>query len=73
MAILKQERQEWYKHPVTVDFFHRIKTTKKDLAEMLIDGQFSSGSVEETALRHAEIIGMARTISDLLQEFEDGE
>ncbi len=44
------------------------------MATMMIEGQYTSDSIEATALRHAEIIGMARAIEEIINEYkENGE
>lgn len=69
--IQEKEWKEWAKHPVTVEFFHNLRKDKDQLAEMLIEGQFTSESMEATALKHAEVIGMATTLRDILNEYQE--
>ena len=38
---------------------------------MLIEGQFTSDNIEATALKHAEVIGIASAIKDILVEYQE--
>lgn len=66
-----QEYLEWSKHPVTVEFFHNLKEAKNQLAKMMVEGQFTSDTLEATALKHAEIIGKAATIDEIITEYQE--
>ena len=71
MEVSKKEWVEWAKHPVSVEFFHNLRKDKDQLASMLIEGQFTSESMEATALKHAEVIGMAAAMRDILNEYQE--
>lgn len=38
---------------------------------MLISGQFTSETLEATALKHAEVIGTAKAIDDIIVQFQE--
>ena len=69
--IQRQEYQEWSKHPVTVEMFHNLKEAKIELARMMIEGQFTTESLEATALKHAEVIGKATAIDEIIAEYQE--
>lgn len=69
--IQTQEWKEWAKHPVTLEFFNNLKDSRNRLAQMLVEGQFTSDSIEATALKHAEIVGIASAIADILKEYQE--
>ena len=39
---------------------------------MLVEGQFTSDTMEATALKHAEVIGIATAVKDILEEYQEG-
>ena len=69
--IQRQEYQEWAKHPVTVEMFNNLKEAKMEMAQMMIEGQFTTESMEATALKHAEVIGKATAIDDIIAEYQE--
>jgi len=69
--IQHQEYQEWTKHPVTVEMFNNLKEAKAQMAQMMIEGQFTTESMEATALKHAEVIGKATAIDDIIAEYQE--
>ena len=41
------------------------------MARMMIEGQFTTESMEATALKHAEVIGKATAIDDIIAEYQE--
>ncbi|MCI4436273.1 MAG: hypothetical protein JHC33_05610 [Ignisphaera sp.] len=41
------------------------------MAQLMIEGQYTSDTVEATALKHAEVIGWARAVSEIITEYKD--
>lgn len=39
------------------------------MARMMVEGQFTTESIEGTALKHAEVIGKATAIDDIIAEY----
>lgn len=42
-----------------------------EMARMMIEGQFTTESMEATALKHAEVIGKATAIDDIIAEYQE--
>lgn len=51
--------------------FHNLKEAKIELARMMIEGQFTTESLEATALKHAEVIGKATAIDEIIAEYQE--
>ena len=51
--------------------FNNLKEAKAEMARMMIEGQFTTENMEATALKHAEVIGKATAIDDIIAEYQE--
>lgn len=67
--VSKEEWDEWKQHPVTKEFFDKIKEEREGIAKQVLDGAFIGNSQEQD--RRVIAVGVYDSI--LNTEFEDDE
>ena len=66
MTITQQDRQEWARNPVTVEFLTTLKVTKQETMEIWASEGYIGTSGEGTLLQNATAIGGIRMLDQAI-------
>jgi hypothetical protein len=60
-------RNDWLGHPLTQQLVRDIENAKTELAKGLIEGNFTTSTIDATAIKHASVIGINLGFCNVLE------